>query len=71
MASKNKRFRSLAARLSFGIIIIGTFVFVTVLGANYFLSRNLLEEYIGHLARASFGEPGLVAADEHPEVRSA
>jgi sigma-B regulation protein RsbU (phosphoserine phosphatase) len=53
VASKNKRFRSLAARLSFGIIIIGTFVFVTVLGANYFLSRNLLEEYIGHLARAS------------------
>ena len=53
MASKTKRFRSLAARLSFGIIIIGTVVFVTVLAANYFLSRNLLEEYIGHLARAS------------------
>jgi len=49
----NKRFRSLATRLSFGIIILGTAVFITILGANYFLSRNLLEEYIGDLARTT------------------
>ena len=53
MAIKNKRFRSLATRLSFGIIIIGTAVFITVLAANYFLSRNLLEEYVGDLARTT------------------
>jgi sigma-B regulation protein RsbU (phosphoserine phosphatase) len=50
---KSKRFRSLATRLSFGIIILGTAVFITVLGTNYFLSRNLLEEYVGHLARST------------------
>jgi len=49
----NKRFRSLATRLSFGIILPGTAVFIAVLGANYFLSRNLLEEYIGDLARTT------------------
>ncbi len=53
MAIKNKRFRSLATRLSFGIIILGTVVFITVLAANYFLSRNLLEEYVGDLARTT------------------
>ncbi len=53
MAIKNKRFRSLATRLSFGIIILGTAVFITVLAANYFLSRNLLEEYVGNLARTT------------------
>ena len=53
MPKNNKRFRSLATRLSFAIIILGTVVFITVLGANYFLSRNLLEEYIGHLARST------------------
>ena len=53
MNNKGKRFRSLATRISAGIILFGTLVFVTVLGANYFLSRNLLEEYIGELARAT------------------
>ena len=53
MALKKTRFRSLATRLSLGIILIGTPVFVTVLGANYLLSRNLLEEYVGHLARSA------------------
>jgi len=50
---KNKRFRSLATRLSFGITILGTVVFVSVLSVNYFLSRNLLEEYVGELARTT------------------
>lgn len=53
MFSNKKRFRSLATRLSIGIILLGTTVFITVLGANYFLSRNLLEEYIGYLARSA------------------
>mgnify|MGYP001821205442 FL=1 len=53
MAINNKRFRSLATRLSLGIIFIGTAVFITVIAANYFLSRNLLEEYIGYLARST------------------
>jgi sigma-B regulation protein RsbU (phosphoserine phosphatase) len=50
---KNKRFHSLATRLSFGITILGTVVFVSVLSVNYFLSRNLLEEYVGELARTA------------------
>ena len=50
MTLKNKRFHSLATRLSFGITILGTVVFVSVLSVNYFLSRNLLEEYVGELA---------------------
>ena len=53
MTLKNKRFHSLATRLSFGITILGTVVFVSVLSVNYFLSRNLLEEYVGELARTA------------------
>jgi sigma-B regulation protein RsbU (phosphoserine phosphatase) len=51
----NKRFRGLATRLSFGIVALGTLIFLAVLGANYFLSRNLLEEYVGELARTAAG----------------
>ena len=53
MALNNKRFRSLATRLSLGIIFLGTAVFITVLTANYLLSRSLLEEYVSHLARST------------------
>ena len=53
MPLDSKPFRSLATRLSIGILAIGTVVFITVLAANYFLSRNLLEEYIGYLARST------------------
>ena len=53
MTLKNKRFRSLATRLSFGITILGAIVFIAVLSANYLLSRNLLEEYVGELARTA------------------
>ena len=53
MALNNKRFRSLATRLSLGIILLGTAVFITVLTANYLLSRSLLEEYVSHLARST------------------
>ncbi|MGB5457593.1 MAG: SpoIIE family protein phosphatase [Gammaproteobacteria bacterium] len=53
MHNKNKRFHSLATRLSFGIIGLGTLIFTSVLGANYLLSRNLLEDYVGELARTA------------------
>jgi len=49
----NNRFRGLATRLSFGIVALGTLVFLVVLGTNYFLSRNLLQEYVGELARTA------------------
>ena len=49
--SKNvKKFISLATRLSFWIVLLGVMVFSTVLGANYYLSRHLLEDYVGDLA---------------------
>jgi sigma-B regulation protein RsbU (phosphoserine phosphatase) len=50
---ENKRFRGLATRLSFGIVALGTLIFLVVLGTNNFLSRNLLEEYVGELARTA------------------
>ena len=53
MHNKNPRFRSLATRLSFGITVLGTLIFISVLVANYLLSRNLLEQYVGELARTA------------------
>ena len=53
MENEHPRFRSLAARLSFGIAVLGALVFVSVLAANYWLSRNLLEDYVGELARTA------------------
>jgi sigma-B regulation protein RsbU (phosphoserine phosphatase) len=53
VAINKQRFRSLATRLSLNIIILGAVVFITVLGANYLLSRNLMEEYVGDLARTA------------------
>ena len=47
------RFHSLAARISIGIIVLGALVFIAVLSANYQLSRNLLDEYVGELARTA------------------
>ncbi len=53
MHNKNTRFRSLTARLSLGIIALGTAVFLSVLAVNYWLSRSLLEDYVGELARTA------------------
>ena len=53
MTINKKRFHSLASRLSLGIIILGAMVFISVLGMNYVQSRNLLEDYIGELARTT------------------
>ncbi len=43
--------QSLAARLSLWIILPGAAIFIAVLGTNYYLSRNLLEEYVEQLAK--------------------
>jgi len=43
--------QSLATRLSLWIILPGAAIFIAVLGTNYFLSRNLLEEYVEQLAK--------------------
>ena len=53
MQQQNVPFHSLATRLSLGIILLGTLIFIAVLGANYVLSRNLLEQYVGELARTT------------------
>ncbi len=53
MSTASKRYHSLATRLSFSIIMLGTLVFIAVLAANYLLSRNLLEQYVGDLARTT------------------
>ena len=50
---KTPGFHSLGARLSFWIALLGAAVFISVLGVNYFLSRYLLEDYIGDLARTT------------------
>ncbi|MFV2005560.1 MAG: SpoIIE family protein phosphatase [Gammaproteobacteria bacterium] len=47
---KNKHLQSLAAHLNLWIISLCVIIFIAVLGANYFLSRHLLEEYIERLA---------------------
>jgi sigma-B regulation protein RsbU (phosphoserine phosphatase) len=49
MTSTN-RFTSLATHLSVWIVSLGVLVFACVLGTNYYLSRYLLEDYIGDLA---------------------
>ncbi|NNJ97720.1 MAG: SpoIIE family protein phosphatase [Gammaproteobacteria bacterium] len=53
MQQQKDPFHSLATRLSLGIILLGTLIFIGVLGSNYVLSRNLLEQYVGELARTT------------------
>ncbi len=43
--------QSLATRLSLWITLPGAAIFIAVLSTNYFLSRNLLEEYVEQLAK--------------------
>ena len=52
MREKN-RFQSLASHLSLWIISLGAVIFISVLSANYFLSRFLLEDYVADLARTT------------------
>jgi sigma-B regulation protein RsbU (phosphoserine phosphatase) len=49
----NKNYRSLAARLSFWIGLLGAIVFISILGANYYHSHNLIDSYIEKLARSN------------------
>jgi len=50
---KYNRFQSLAAHLSMWIASLGAIIFIAVLSTNYFLSRFLLEDYVGDLARTT------------------
>ncbi|NOR43288.1 MAG: SpoIIE family protein phosphatase, partial [Gammaproteobacteria bacterium] len=50
---QNKRFQSLASRLSLWIISLGALIFIAVLSTNYFLSRLLLEDYIEDIAQTT------------------
>ncbi len=50
---KNKSFQTLASRLSLWIISVSAAIFLTVLSSNYFLSRQLLEEYVSELAKTT------------------
>ena len=53
MQNNHPRFSGLATRLSAGIAVLGALVFISVLTANYWLSRDLLENYVGELARTA------------------
>lgn len=53
MKKEKNRFQSLASHLSLWIISLGAVIFISVLSANYFLSRFLLEDYVADLARTT------------------
>jgi sigma-B regulation protein RsbU (phosphoserine phosphatase) len=53
MKGTNKHFQSLASRLSLWIIPLGAFIFISILSANYFLSRLLLDYYVENLTQAT------------------
>ncbi|MCB1672853.1 MAG: SpoIIE family protein phosphatase [Gammaproteobacteria bacterium] len=50
MTALRQPYISLATRISLSIVLLGTLVFIAILGTNYFLSRNLLEDYVASLA---------------------
>jgi sigma-B regulation protein RsbU (phosphoserine phosphatase) len=47
---KQRRFQTFSARLNLWILALGSLVFISVLSVNYYLSRQLLEEYVRDLA---------------------
>jgi len=47
---KQRRFQTFSARLNLWILALGSLVFLSVLSVNYYLSRQLLEEYVRDLA---------------------
>ncbi|MCK4834967.1 MAG: Cache 3/Cache 2 fusion domain-containing protein, partial [Gammaproteobacteria bacterium] len=51
--NRNDHFNSLASHLNLWIMPLGAAIFIAVLGANYLLSKHLLEEYIADLAEAT------------------
>jgi sigma-B regulation protein RsbU (phosphoserine phosphatase) len=53
MKGTNKHFQSLASRLSLWIVPLGAFILITVLSANYFLSRLLLDYYVENLTQTT------------------
>ena len=50
---KQNRFKSLSTYLSLWIVTLGALIFIAVLGANYLLSRILLEDYVSELAQSA------------------
>ncbi len=50
---KSNQFKSLAAHLSLWIVSLGAIVFIAVLGTNYYLSLQLLEDGVENLANAT------------------
>ena len=50
MNNNHNRFISLATRLSFWVALLGVLIFSVVLSSNYYLTRNLLKDYIQELA---------------------
>jgi sigma-B regulation protein RsbU (phosphoserine phosphatase) len=53
MRGTNKHFQSLASRLNQWIIPLGASILITVLSANYFLSRLLLDYYVENLTQTT------------------
>ena len=52
-SSTSNHTKSLASHLSLWILSLGAIIFISVLSANYFLSRFLLEDYVADLARTT------------------
>ena len=50
MNGNRNKFKSLATRLSFWVALLGVLIFSAVLSSNYYLTRNLLRDYIRELA---------------------
>ena len=47
---KHRRYQTFSARLNLWILALGSLVFLSVLSVNYYLSRQLLEDYVKQLA---------------------
>lgn len=48
-----KRYQTFSARLNLWILSLGSLVFISVLGVNYYSSRQVLEDYVKDLAIAT------------------
>jgi len=67
---KNSYFQSLAARLSLWIISLSALIFLAILSSNYFLSRQLLENYVGELAKKTAASTALELENTFQNVAS-
>lgn len=67
---KNMHFQSLAARLSLWIISLSAIIFLAVLSSNYIMSRQLLENYVGQLAKKTAASTALKLESTFQNVAS-